>query len=178
MSRKKADSPPHLLSPEDQNLWYSVAKSITPMKGRRSGAAPSLPLLPEGVTVRPVLAEPPRPKDKTAASKTLSPQHTASDVDASTLKKFSRGEMPIAARLDLHGYTQDQAYEALNRFVRLGYHNGRRCVLIITGRSGVLKRLVPEWINTDELRPYILALSPAKNHGGEGALYVLLKRRR
>jgi DNA-nicking Smr family endonuclease len=157
----------------DRDLWHKVAAGIKPLKGRSRPQLPA-PSDPYDIPVTKLLATPARPK---VPLKTLSTQH-AEDVDASTLQKFRAGKMPIAGRIDLHGMTQLEAHGALLRFIQFSYHNGRRCVLVITGRSGVLHKEAPRWLNEEALRPHILALAPAKSHGGSGALYVLLKRRR
>ncbi len=157
----------------DRDLWHKVAAGIKPLKGRSRPQLPT-PSDPYDIPVTKLLATPARPK---VPLKALSTQH-AEDVDASTLQKFRAGKMPIAGRIDLHGMTQLEAHGALLRFIQFSYHNGRRCVLVITGRSGVLHKETPRWLNEEALRPHILALAPAKSHGGSGALYVLLKRRR
>jgi DNA-nicking Smr family endonuclease len=112
-----------------------------------------------------------------------------STTDGRTGERLRRGRMPIEARLDLHGMSQPQAHAALLAFVERGYAEGRRCLLVITGKGGgkladaqpygILRRVVPEWLNTPGLRPKLLAVTTAQpQHGGDGALYVLLKRRK
>jgi DNA-nicking Smr family endonuclease len=92
--------------------------------------------------------------------------------------------MDLDGRLDLHGLSQDAAHGALIGFVRHGYDSGRRCLLVITGKglregSGVLRHQVPRWLNQTPLREMILGFSHARpHHGGDGALYVLIRRRR
>lgn len=92
--------------------------------------------------------------------------------------------MAIEGSLDLHGLTQDAAHTALWRFITGSAEQGRRCVLVITGKGnrdgiGVLRLQVPRWLNESTLRPLVLAFVGARpQHGGDGALYVLLKRRR
>lgn len=95
--------------------------------------------------------------------------------------------MPIDGRLDLHGHTKESAHRALDSFIKGAFSAGRRCVIIITGKGlrvnsgevGVLRQSVPQWLNSPELRPMVLAFSHATpKDGGEGALYVLLKRKR
>ncbi|MBK3773375.1 hypothetical protein GAY31_04145, partial [Azospirillum brasilense] len=102
-----------------------------------------------------------------------------------TADRFSRGEMEIDGRIDLHGMSQAQAHGALSGFVHRAWHEGRRCVLVITGKGtytggvGVLRQSVPRWLADAALRPMVLAVRPAQpRHGGDGALYVLIKRRR
>lgn len=112
------------------------------------------------------------------------------NIDYNTVKRFKRGEYRIEARLDLHGMIVDHAYTAVEEFVYKSYQRGLRCVQIITGKGmhrdddifspkGVLKDLVPQWLNRDTIRPLILSFdySPI-SEGGEGALLVLLRRAR
>jgi DNA-nicking Smr family endonuclease len=91
----------------------------------------------------------------------------------------------IEARLDLHGMTQPEAHRALAEFIGASSAAGRRCLLVVTGRGlgadgpGILKGAVPGWLDKGEFRRQILAVAPAQpRHGGAGALYVLLRRRR
>jgi DNA-nicking Smr family endonuclease len=87
--------------------------------------------------------------------------------------------MPIEARLDLHGRTQPEAHEALARFITRSHAAGMRAVIVITGKSGVLHGAVPRWLEEGDNRARILAVSRAQaQHGGAGALYLLLRRQR
>lgn len=110
------------------------------------------------------------------------------NIDRRTADRFRRGRLQIEGRLDLHGLYQDEAHEALTGFIHSSANNGKRCVVVITGKGradqggegqGILRRQVPRWLNEPELRPHILSISQAQNeHGGNGAIYVLLRRRR
>lgn len=157
----------------DRELWHKVASSITPLKKK---AAKVTPKPPQGtdIYIPPTPVEAPRPR---TPLRELTP-HQSADVDAAQLKRLRSGELPIAGRIDLHGMTQGEAEAAISRFIHFSFHNGRRCVLVITGRSGVLKPATVRWLNDATLRPFIIAIAPAKKHGGDGAYYVLLKRRR
>jgi len=104
-------------------------------------------------------------------------------------QRLARGMAAIDARLDLHGKTQAQAHAELLRFLRRAQSDGARFVLVITGKGslagsdgserGVLKRQVPLWLRQPELRGYVSAIEQAHVvHGGEGALYVRLRRQR
>ncbi len=102
-------------------------------------------------------------------------------VDRATAERLKRGRRAIEARLDLHGMTQAEAHRALFGFVGGARTAGRRCVLVITGHGriggGVLKSAVPRWLHEPELHRHVLAIAPARpQHGGTGALYVLLRR--
>lgn len=113
------------------------------------------------------------------------------NIDRRTADKFKRGEFPIQKRLDLHGYNEKSAAEAVEEFIKSAYVQGLRCVLIITGKGlkretddwyesrGIIRERVPQWLNCPELRPLILSFSHAlPADGGEGALYILLRRSR
>ncbi len=116
----------------------------------------------------------------------------ASGVDRNTAEKFRKGKMPVEAQLDLHGYTQDEALHALRQFIPAAWGEGRRVVLIVTGKGarseeniltgkkrGVLQEAVPRWLNLPDLRPHLVMFChAAPEDGGFGALYVLLRRKR
>ena len=106
-------------------------------------------------------------------------------LDRRSDDRLRRGQMAIEARIDLHGLTQSSAYDALAHFIAVSQAIGRRCVLVITGKGpvsqggGVLRTMVPRWLAEPSLRRRILALHRAQpRDGGDGALYVLLKRKR
>ena len=100
--------------------------------------------------------------------------------------RLRRGLLPVEGRIDLHGMTQDQAHGALDRYLAASGAAGRRCVLVITGKgyrpdgsTGVLRAAVPRWLNQMPNRERVLAFCHATPaDGGEGALYVLLRRQR
>ena len=103
-----------------------------------------------------------------------------------------RGKIAPEARIDLHGMTLNQAHPALTQFILSAQRAGRRLVLVITGKGegggphpsasrerGVLRRQVPQWLHAPSLRHAILQVDQAHiSHGGEGAYYVYLKKRR
>jgi DNA-nicking Smr family endonuclease len=106
-------------------------------------------------------------------------------IDRANAERLKRGLHSIEARLDLHGMTQAQAHRELTAFLGVSRDAGRRCVLIITGRGlgpsgpGVLKSLLPRWLEEPALRRHVLATAPAQpRHGGAGATYLLLRRHR
>jgi DNA-nicking Smr family endonuclease len=114
-------------------------------------------------------------------------------LDRRLRQKLARGAQKIDARLDLHGHTQSQAHAALKHFLRATQAKGASVALIITGKGkkelaiggddargeGVLKRAVPLWLKLPEFRDYVIGLEQASiGHGGEGALYVRLRKKR
>jgi DNA-nicking Smr family endonuclease len=114
-------------------------------------------------------------------------------LDRRSAARLSKGALAIEARLDLHGLRQADAYAALRGFILEAVRRERRCVLVVTGKGrtergpppmgeeapGVLKRNLPRWLEEPPLAGKVLALRQAMpQHGGEGAWYVLLRRRR
>lgn len=113
-------------------------------------------------------------------------------LDASTERNIRSGKMPIEGKLDLHGYYQEEANRRLIDFINAGHRDGKRLLLVITGKGkggangawydipeGVLKKNVPLWLATPPLREIVLRVYPAhRKHGGDGACYVYLKRQR
>ncbi|MGH7111841.1 MAG: Smr/MutS family protein [Stellaceae bacterium] len=162
----------------DGALWRAVMRDVVPLPGRPERALPrSLDTAPPRSGAAPQAPTPP-PVPRPFAAGFV-------DLDRATAERLKRGMHPIEARLDLHGMTQSEAHRALVGFVADSRAAGRRCVLIITGRGlasgepGVLKRAVPRWLDEPGLRPQVLAIAAAQpRHGGSGALYLLLRRRR
>lgn len=182
------------LSPEDQALWEHVTQSV------RRVQTDLMPAASIDQTLEPLDPEQtqPKPKKKRAAP-TLSPQPVpkppapnimshgnAAGMDRRTTQRLKRGKLDIEGTLDLHGHTQTKAHQALSRFLQTGFETGRRTVLIITGkgdrlggRPGVLKDAVPAWFNEMPMRQWVAGFSyAAPKDGGNGALYVRLKRKR
>jgi DNA-nicking Smr family endonuclease len=125
---------------------------------------------------------------KAPSSKPSKPPVTAPKASAKKSEPLAMGaahiekkrrQATIDARIDLHGMTQDKAHKTVTAFVRNAISSGQRTLLIITGKSGVLRNVVPKWLDTASLRPFILAISYATpKEGGEGALRVLLRKQR
>jgi len=103
-------------------------------------------------------------------------------------QQLARGRVAIDARIDLHGMTQTEAHRALRRFLHRSQANGAKFVLVITGKGvpniphgerGVLRQQVPLWLELSDFRRYVLGFEVAHaGHGGEGALYVRLRKGR
>jgi DNA-nicking Smr family endonuclease len=130
---------------------------------QRPGPAPHLPTLPASRAVPPHRGEGKR-------------------IEPNRRHRIARERDEIGARLDLHGLTQDRARAVLEAFLRRAWDDGWRAVLVVTGKGvqgdGVLRRRVPDWLGAPELAHIVAGLSEAaRHHGGEGALYVALKRK-
>tara|TARA_B110000881_G_scaffold176224_1_gene161108 strand:+ start:346 stop:936 length:591 start_codon:yes stop_codon:yes gene_type:complete len=114
----------------------------------------------------------------------LDPRKTPSGISASQADKLKKGKIRPERTIDLHGFTQFRAHSYINEELLKCYKSNMRSILIITGKKfgkmgaeGVLKREVPKWLNLSPLKEVILMTSWATpRDGGEGALYVLLRR--
>jgi len=98
------------------------------------------------------------------------------------MRRLTRERDLLGPRLDLHGLDQDQARARLTDFLGRARDEGWRAVLVITGKGsrgdGILRRMTPEWLAAPGLRDLVAGVSEAhRRHGGQGALYVALKRR-
>lgn len=193
------------LSEDEHDLWSHTAASVEPLKrakGRFIGA------LAELAEFSPSF---PRPVAETTGSYEQRHVHVAPHVPLQTAKKpppladFDRkkerrlraGRIAIDARLDLHGMTLVEAHGALRSFLARCAGDGRRTVLVITGKGapvrsehppvshsdfmngrerGVLRRHVPQWLGEPDLRGVVVSFTEAgPRHGGAGALYVHLR---
>jgi len=177
------------LRPEEARLWAIVTATVRPAHGR--GPAATLPepeMLP---IVAPAEAKPPPrsagrlkpkgppPRIKAAASSGPPPPDR---IEPNRHRRIARERDPLDRRLDLHGLDQDGARTVLVDFLHRAQQDGVRAVLVITGKGlqgdGVLRRRAPEWLAEPGLRGVVAGVSLAdRRHGGEGALYVALKRR-
>lgn len=176
------------LSREEAELWESVAKQAKPL--RKRPRAPKA--VAESVEELPVALKPaPMPKPLAAPRKipTAPPAPPPlAPLGRRERSQLSRGRKEIDARLDLHGMTQTRAHRVLLNFLHHAHENGMAFVLIITGKGrtvgpeserGVLRRQVPHWLGLPEFRSLVIGFEEAHiGHGGEGALYVRVRRAR
>jgi DNA-nicking Smr family endonuclease len=175
MSRK-GDRP---LRDDERDLWGAFSKAVKPLK-KRPAAKPTS----KADAVRaPAPAEKAPKKGAVIAAAPVLPTPKAPPPLASLGRreksKVARGKVEIGGRLDLHGHTQAEAHSELIAFLHRSAARDKRTVLIITGKSGVLRRQVPLWLALPDLRELIVGFeSAAIQHGGEGALYVRLRRAR
>ncbi|MBI1404848.1 MAG: DNA mismatch repair protein MutS [Caulobacter sp.] len=166
--------------PEELQLWARVAETVKPMPGRTLPRLPDLSgaatdALPPKLTGRAPAATPAKPL------RARVPPPPA-PLEPNRARRVVREHDPIAGRLDLHGLTVDHARPTLERFIFAAFDRGDRVVLVITGKGnqgeGIIRRLTPEWLSAPPLRAMIAGVQPAhRRHGGDGALYVAIKRR-
>jgi DNA-nicking Smr family endonuclease len=174
------------LSEEEQALWESVAKQVKPLRKRHRASKP--PVAPPEVEAKaaPRSAAVPKPPAPVISPPRPEPPRLA-PIGRRERSHLSRGRKEIDARLDLHGMTQKRAHRALFGFLQRAHHDGLTFVLIITGKGkmgseserGVLRRQVPQWLSLPEFRTLVVGFEEAGiGHGGEGALYVRVRRSR
>ncbi|HVC54371.1 MAG TPA: Smr/MutS family protein [Stellaceae bacterium] len=165
------------LSAEEIGLWQWAMRDVKPLRGGR----PVVPDRPESLPAPAPKPAAPIPRHPPQPAAPPMPLDRFAGVDRATAERVKRGRYKVERRLDLHGMTQAEAHRALAGFVAFSRAAGRRCVLVITGHGrmsgGILKAAVPRWLGEPELRRHVLAIAPAQQRdGGDGALYVLLRR--
>jgi len=184
--------------PHDFHLWTTVAATVDPL--RRKG------LLKHGLGTLPVPDPEPQlpeikapPKKLTPRKPFLAPYQAPRQpsalpdkaVDPAIHKKVRRGKIEIDGTIDLHGMTQAEARQTLHRYISARFARGDRTILVITGKGvrndndyvmamterGILRTMLPIWLNEPGLSPMISGWSvAARGHGGDGAWYVRLRR--
>jgi DNA-nicking Smr family endonuclease len=163
------------IRPEELRLWGMVAGTVHPLPGKATPDVGSGPVEAPGA-IKPIRAlTPVRPDPRNVRAE-------LGAIEPNRHHRIARERDPIGARLDLHGLTQDRARSTLERFLARAWDEGFRAVLVITGKGvtgdGVLRRAAPEWLAAPQLAHIVAGISEAhRRHGGEGALYVALKRK-
>lgn len=183
----------HDAEPDDDQLFFSAMSGVAPMNpehGRQVDVRPEVPI-----------SKPPDPELQ--ASKYMQAflngdidfelEYTeeymhgyVKGMDLKAFRKLKNGGLSMEAHMDMHGLNADQAYDTLLFFIRECYLQGKRSVLLITGRGSgspggmsVLKQAVQGWLTREPLRRVVLAFCTAQaKDGGTGALYVLLRKRK
>jgi DNA-nicking Smr family endonuclease len=193
------DRPWRRLSEDEHELWRGVTRSVMPLKRRRSQPIRLMQAERTGHRAEHAL---PTPVARAGEKKPGAPSRIPTapiklkdpklpprllQLDRRTRQRIARGTDSIDARIDLHGRTQNDAHQALLQFLRRAQADGAKTVLVITGKGsgdatrerGVLRRQVPLWLSLAEFRILVLGIEDAHvSHGGEGALYVRLRKAR
>jgi DNA-nicking Smr family endonuclease len=208
MSLERTDKRRHRrrLSEDEHKLWSGVTRSIAPLKrkparphrheaiptaGEHQPPPPPVRRRADPTPVRHAAAKSAtKPASKPANKPASKPALPVVGLDRRQKQRLVRGTETIDGRIDLHGRTQSEAHAALLGFLRRAQAEGARYVLVITGKGrasgagssgehGILKRQVPMWLRLPEFRLHVLAVEDAHaTHGGEGALYVRVRRAR
>ncbi len=187
---KGGDASTRAVSRDEADLFAMAMREAKPLHQDGAKRAPPDDVPPQRAETAPAAVgavrrlerEPVRTADKLPELKT----GASPGLDKRSAARLKRGQLAIEGRIDLHGMTQATAHQALEEFLTASQRAGKRCVLVITGKglrptgeTGVLRNLVPRWMNAPAIRGRVLGFSTAQpRDGGTGALYVLLKRRR
>jgi DNA-nicking Smr family endonuclease len=169
------------LSEDERALWRGFARGVTPLR-RSAGAA-------LGTASDRTARDTPPPAQSSPKERVHAKQPPAlAQFDRRLRQRVARGHLAIDVRLDLHGMTQKQAHAALLHFLTQAQAHDAKLALVVTGKGidaagaaperGVLRRQVPLWLSLPEFRRFIVSFQEAHaSHGGEGALYLRLRRR-
>jgi DNA-nicking Smr family endonuclease len=167
------------LSAEEERLWRRVVETVRPMRPRETGTAPE-EAAPEPEPVRkPVRRAPPAPPTPTKG--------VGETLDASWDRRLARGLVQPDSALDLHGHDLASAYDLLDSRLEAAIASGARLLLLITGKPpagdrpgrGRIRAAVGDWLGASRHAGAIAAVRGAhQRHGGSGALYIVLRRRR
>mgnify|MGYP005988041105 CR=1 FL=1 len=194
---------PRHLSPDERELWDRVADRTTPLDPSKPPMAPPIaPLKPKAKKPAPKPAPIPKfavgeragvaRKNDVLPGIAMRLSRAPVQMDAKAYGRMTKGKLKPEARLDLHGMTMAEAHPELIAFILGSQALDRRLVLVITGkgklrdeggpmpaRQGLLRHQVPQWMALPPLAQAILQVTPAHlSHGGHGAYYVYLRRRR
>ncbi len=182
------------LTGRDKELWQKVTETVTPLDERPATAE----IKPRKMVRRLENSEPLPENWHKHADTNPNPF-----VEKRTQRKIATGTMDVDRSLDLHGLNQEQAFLTLRSAIEGGIRRGDKVLLVVTGKggkrfsqtapdtpvayrtrddfdqdTGVLKNKIPSWLNGAELRPFVESFGPAaKPHGGDGAMYILLRKR-
>jgi DNA-nicking Smr family endonuclease len=167
------------LTHAEAELWTIVTANVRPFRARPE---PLEPAPPQAIVEPAPGRAPPREAhlDRPPAPKPPAP---LTEIDHRTRVKIKRGRLDVDAKLDLHGMRQDEAQRALTSFLRRAQADGAKVAIVVTGKGlsreegGVLRRVVPMWLQAPNLRDVVVGFGEAaRHHGGEGALYVRIRR--
>src|SRR3954451_5917051 len=177
------------LSEEERALWESVAKQVKPLRKRHRAAKPPIASPEAEANVAPTPAASPKPMAPARIIPASRPEPPPlAPIGRRERAQLSRGRKEIDARIDLHGMTQIRAHRVLLSFLQRAHSDVLMFVRVITGKGkvggaeserGVLRLQVPQWLSLPEFRSLVVGFEEAHiGHGGEGALYVRVRRSR
>jgi DNA-nicking Smr family endonuclease len=171
---------------KDVDLFKAAMAGVRPIKGRKAPKLAVAPTLRRGRDEQKparVASTVPLARKKDEAG-TIVEAPFDRDID----RALSRGKRSPEAKLDLHGMTLSAAERAVAEFLAQSGEQGRRIVLIVTGKGlrleggrvlgGRIRAEFLGWLDRAENRTRVAGVRAAHpRHGGSGAFYVLLRRR-
>ena len=187
------------LNPDEADLWARVMATVKPLRAVSPPARPTVvpaPVVaagpakatkPSKALVRAVAAgRPPAPRTVAAPS----PPPRQNTLDGSWDKRLTRGIVNPDASLDLHGHTLSSAYAMLDDGLGRAIARGDRVLLLVTGKPprpeserpharGAIRAAIADWLAASRHADAIAAVRGAHpRHGGQGALYIVLRNGR
>lgn len=172
------------LSPDEAALWTALTRSVRPIRpyGR---VMPALPTQPVAVAAKTGLTPPPRLTPAPAPIRT-----PAAVLDSGWEKRIRGGTINPDMSIDLHGHSLSAAHVRLNQAIASGLARDARVLLVVTGkppknaadgasRRGVIRAEIGHWLETSPYADRIASVRVAHpRHGGDGALYLVLRRKK
>jgi DNA-nicking Smr family endonuclease len=183
------------LSAQDKSLWQSVTDSVDPLKDRPIPTPDMKTPAPKAQVKNPEV------RHLEGADFLVSEPRAQTAISRKQTRRIHKGQVDIDSVIDLHGLTQAQARKKLDFAIPQARARGEYCVLVITGKGGVkfaqtdavpvaqrkyeefsptggvLQQAVPDWLRGPELSPHVASFQKShQNHGGRGALYVILRK--
>ena len=169
------------LSPEEAALWAKVTASIRPLS-RDPKEAPTVITAQQAPTVaksksplKPLQLHPKRIENLRVAT-----------LDGGWDRRLRSGRVEPDRILDLHGYTLDRAWAAIDQALERAIASGERIMLLITGHErrgdpplerGRIRAAVHDWLAVSRHAPRIAAVRGShRRHGGGGSLYIILRK--
>ena len=196
-----ARRPPPDLTPEDRRIWARVSGTVTPPRTRKAARITPGAILPDE-PLKPVSIKAPKPpgpmkprvSTKIRATELMAPKPALTppravpeELEPRRQRRLSRERDPIEASIDLHGFSRFEAEDQLRAFLMSSQARGLRAVLVVTGQGrrmsqggggGVIRASIHEWLQGHALRGIVSGFAMAhRRHGGDGAIYVTLKKR-
>ena len=172
------------LSSDEQALWTALTRSVRPL---RSGArAPALPTLSIPEQDRTGLTAPSVQRVAPAPGRT-----PAAILDSGWERRIRNGNLAPDMTIDLHGHSLSAAHARLNQALAAAWARDVRIMLVVTGkppknpstgggsRRGAIRGEIGHWLETSSYADRIASVRIAhQRHGGEGALYVIMRRKK
>ncbi|MGI9351599.1 MAG: Smr/MutS family protein [Rhizobiaceae bacterium] len=171
---------------DDDELWEKVKRTAKPLFSNRASDSAEPIVVPnerrkkdDQIKIPRRIVKPYHDEPPVSFAPAVKPKL----LDEPTRRKISKGKLEIEARVDLHGMTQVQAHSRLRQFLENAYNSEKRTVLVITGKGskgeGILRNSVPRWLDELAFRKITIGFHEASiSHGGNGALYVRIRRKK
>jgi DNA-nicking Smr family endonuclease len=178
------------LSPEEAALWARVVESVRPLRPQPPPALAAAPAAPQEVAAPPAAPARSRARAARPAPPPLAPPAPApgTTLDGTWDRRLGRGLVSPDYTLDLHGHNLATAYDLLDSRLEFAVASGSRLLLLVTGKPpgperpvkrGAIRAAVGDWLAASRHARHIAAVRNAHpRHGGAGALYIVLRRRR